>query len=79
MHVTDVLDYNDMRGFVSTMERLGQDGRVFALDCEMCNTTQVLDTFIKDRLNKFDVLGMTCCVKVSTLGSDYQYIDIHLG
>jgi len=40
VHVTDVLDYNDMRGFVSTMERVGQEGRVFALDCEMCNTTQ---------------------------------------
>ena len=42
MHVTDVLDYNNMRGFVSTLDtREASKGRVFALDCEMCNTTQV--------------------------------------
>ena len=41
-HVTDILDFNDMRGFVSTMppSEADPDGDygVFALDCEMCNT-----------------------------------------
>jgi len=44
LHVTDVLDYNDMRGFVTTMETPNTSrssaGKVFALDCEMCYTTQ---------------------------------------
>jgi hypothetical protein len=40
VHVPDILDYNNMRGFVSTLERPGT-GKVFALDCEMCSTTQV--------------------------------------
>ena len=41
VHVTDILDYNNMRGFVATLDRSDHDtGRVFALDCEMCNTTQ---------------------------------------
>lgn len=43
-HVTDVLDYNDMRGFVSTFEASSHpsngDYGIYALDCEMCNTTQ---------------------------------------
>jgi len=44
-HCTDILDYNNMRGFVATMdmnngEEEGDSGKVFALDCEMCNTTQ---------------------------------------
>ena len=41
-HVTDVLDYNDMRGFVSTLPRAEPadgDHGIYALDCEMCNTT----------------------------------------
>ena len=38
-HVTNTLDFNNMRGFVSTIDKNGS-GRVFALDCEMCNTTQ---------------------------------------
>ena len=70
MHVTDVLDYNDMRGFVSTMERVGQEGRVFALDCEMCNTTQVLEKIRKERANFFMVVGMTSFFKVSPMGQD---------
>ncbi len=44
-HVTEVLDYNDMRGFVATLEpdearKKGDsyDYGVYALDCEMCNT-----------------------------------------
>lgn len=44
VHVTDVLDYNNMRGFVSTLEDGANHGpatnKVFALDCEMCNTSQ---------------------------------------
>ena len=40
MHVTDVLDYNNMHGFVSTLDRGAHSGKVFALDCEMCNTTE---------------------------------------
>jgi RNA exonuclease 1 len=43
-HVTDVLDFNAMRGFVATLDcqdkekdKSGDYG-VFALDCEMCNT-----------------------------------------
>ena len=40
VHVPDILDYNSMRGFVSTLQRPGP-GKVFALDCEMCSTTQV--------------------------------------
>ena len=46
VHVTDVQDYNNIRGFVATLDRTGDPlhggagtGRVFALDCEMCNTT----------------------------------------
>ena len=41
VHVTDTLDWANMRGFVSTLDK-GEDlpGRVFALDCEMCNTTR---------------------------------------
>ena len=43
-HVTDVLDYNDMRGFVATLNKSSTapkgDFGIFALDCEMCNTTQ---------------------------------------
>ena len=46
VHVTDVLDYNNMRGFVSTLEDGANHGpatnKVFALDCEMCNTSQVI-------------------------------------
>ncbi len=44
--MTDVQDYNNIRGFVATLDRTGDPlqggtgtGRVFALDCEMCNTT----------------------------------------
>ena len=40
--MTDVLDYNDMRGFVATLpaakEPKDGDYGVYALDCEMCNT-----------------------------------------
>lgn len=41
-HVTDVLDYNELRGFVKTLEPSSTpkngDYGIFALDCEMCNT-----------------------------------------
>ncbi len=43
-HVTDVLDFNDMRGFVATLDKKrsssSEDQGVFALDCEMCNTVR---------------------------------------
>ncbi len=43
-HVTDVLDFNDMRGFMTTLpaSKTPKDGDfgIFALDCEMCNTVK---------------------------------------
>jgi len=43
VHVTDVLDYGDMRGFVATLKK-GKgnvaNSKIYALDCEMCNTLQ---------------------------------------
>ena len=55
-HVTDTLDYNNMRGFVSTMDKNGS-GRVFALDCEMCNTTKGNEL---TRVTVIDFTGETC-------------------
>lgn len=60
-HVTDVLDYGAMRGFVSTIDKSDSDGGgesrgVFALDCEMCNTTQGNEL---TRITVVDVTGKT--------------------
>jgi len=58
VHVTDVLDYNNMRGFVSTLDtREASKGRVFALDCEMCNTTQGNEL---TRVTVVDFTGEVC-------------------
>jgi len=55
-HVTDTLDYNNIRGFVSTIDKNGP-GRVFALDCEMCNTTKGNEL---TRVTVIDYTGETC-------------------
>ena len=55
-HVTETQDYNNMKGFVSTIEKNG-DGKVFALDCEMCNTTKGSEL---TRVTVIDYTGETC-------------------
>lgn len=55
-HVTDTLDYNNMRGFISTIDKNGP-GHVFALDCEMCNTTKGNEL---TRVTVIDYTGETC-------------------
>jgi len=55
-HVTETLDYNNMRGFVSTLDK-GGEGKVFALDCEMCNTTKGNEL---TRVTVIDYTGTTC-------------------
>ena len=64
LHVTDTLDWTNMRGFASTLDK-GEEtaGRVFALDCEMCNTTQVRP----DRLEQDVVLFIDRFVKLEKL------------
>jgi len=58
VHVTDIIDYNNMRGFVATLERAGSGARkVFALDCEMCNTTHGNEL---TRVTVVDHKGSTC-------------------
>lgn len=64
VHVTDVQDYNNIRGFVATLDRTGDPlqggagtGRVFALDCEMCNTTLGSEL---TRVTVVDYRGRTC-------------------
>ena len=37
-HVTETQDYTNMRGFVTSLDK-GGGGRVWAMDCEMVNTT----------------------------------------
>jgi len=70
-HVPNTLDYNNMRGFVSTIEKNGS-GRVFALDCEMCNTTKGNEL---TRVTVIDNTGETCyesLVKPDTPIVDYN-------
>lgn len=70
-HVTNTLDYNNMRGFVSTIDKSGV-GRVFALDCEMCNTTKGNEL---TRVTVIDYTGETCyesLVKPDTPIVDYN-------
>ena len=39
-HVTETQDYSNMRGFVTSLDKgAGAGGRVWAMDCEMVNTT----------------------------------------
>ena len=39
-HVTETQDYTSMRGFVTSLDKGGEgEGRVWAMDCEMVNTT----------------------------------------
>ena len=57
-HVCETADYNNMRGFVSTIEK-GEEGerKVFALDCEMVNTTVGSELC---RVTMIDHTGTTC-------------------
>ena len=69
--MTNTLDFNNMRGFVSTIDKSGP-GRVFALDCEMCNTTKGNEL---TRETVIDYTGTTCyesLVKPDTPIVDYN-------
>ena len=62
-HVTDVLDYNDMRGFGATLDKGGSDANpgVYALDCEMCNTVR------GNELTRVTVIDIDGATKYETL------------
>ena len=70
--MTDVLDYNDMRGFVATLDKGGGDcdAAVYALDCEMCNTVR------GNELTRVTVIDLEGKTKYETLVKpQYDIID----
>ncbi len=58
--MADVLDPNEVKGFVATLDKSGKkdgDAGVYAMDCEMCNT--VLGNELT-RVTVVDIAGKTC-------------------
>ncbi|XP_012280594.1 RNA exonuclease 1 homolog [Orussus abietinus] len=62
-HVWDYVDYENLRGYVKTLPKDGPDEKqgVYALDCEMCYTTQGLE------LTRVTVINEDCNVIYETL------------
>merc|ERR1719376_1187892 len=56
-HVTDTMDWPNMKGFVTTIDKGEEVGKLFALDCEMCNTTVGNEL---TRVTVVDFTGATC-------------------
>ena len=56
-HVTDTMDWANMKGFVTTIDKGEEVGKMFALDCEMCNTTVGNEL---TRVTVVDFTGATC-------------------
>lgn len=58
-HVSDTTDFDNMRGFVTTIQKGEEEGqgKVFALDCEMVNTTVGSELC---RVTMIDYTGTTC-------------------
>ena len=56
-HVTETQDYSNMRGFVTSLDKGPSEGRVFAMDCEMVNTTVGSELC---RVTMIDHTGNTC-------------------
>ena len=73
-HVADCIDYDDLRGFVETLEPSSRpangDFGVFALDCEMCNTVRGIEL---TRVTVVDLKGKS--VYESLVMPDNEIID----
>ena len=60
-HVTETQDYSNMLGFVTSLDKTlpgeSYSGKVFAMDCEMVNTTVGSELC---RVTMIDYTGETC-------------------
>merc|ERR1711874_132313 len=56
-HVCETVDYSNMRGFVTTIDKGEGERKVLALDCEMVNTTVGTELC---RVTVIDYNGDTC-------------------
>ena len=75
-HVTDYYDANHLRGFIKTLPRVDvpSDGDygVYALDCEMCYTTQGLELTRVTVVNKDLETVYDTLVKPKNIIIDYN-------
>ena len=56
--MTETQDFSNMRGFVTTLDKKqGEGGKVYAMDCEMVNTTLGSELC---RVTMIDYTGDTC-------------------